>query len=163
MEESKPIKLDIGAGLEPHGEGYTCIDKYVIAPGYINTDIGDLSMFADKSVEEIYSSHTLEHVSKREVIPVLKEWRRVLRPGGLLVIEVPDLAWVCQNWLRRLTDDWHMDAIFGSQDDEGQYHKTGFTVEILQRDLKAAGFRTSNAIWFVWNHEQQSIHMETTK
>jgi predicted SAM-dependent methyltransferase len=63
----------------------------------------DLSPFADLSVSEIYSSHTLEHLSmplfppaesdlRNEVTECLSEWRRVLRVGGVLRVSVPDVA-----------------------------------------------------------------------
>jgi predicted SAM-dependent methyltransferase len=77
------------------------------------------------------SSHALEHVGKFEVVPTLKEWRRLLKPGGLATIEVPDFEWCLKNWLWRKSTDWHLDTIFGQQTNVGEYHKTGFTYDIM--------------------------------
>lgn len=45
----------------------------------------------DSSVDAVYSSHTLEHLTKDEGRCFLRESHRVLRPGGVLRIVVPDL------------------------------------------------------------------------
>jgi SAM-dependent methyltransferase len=48
--------------------------------------------WADDSAEVIYSSHTLEHLTRDEGRRFLAECHRVLAPGGVLRIVVPDLA-----------------------------------------------------------------------
>jgi predicted SAM-dependent methyltransferase len=45
----------------------------------------------DASVEVLYSSHMLEHLDRNEAARFLKEAVRVLRPGGIIRIAVPDL------------------------------------------------------------------------
>jgi predicted SAM-dependent methyltransferase len=157
------IKLDIGAGTEPKGNGYIPIDKYYIAPGYICTDMWDLNMFRDGTVDEIYSSHTLEHCEKRLVLPTLKEWYRVLKIGGRIVIEVPDLVWCCQNWLGHRDNGWNMDALFGNGDPPGgQHHLTGFSHSLLQLNVEDAGFHVLY-VNTVFNHAQNCIHLEALK
>ena len=47
--------------------------------------------FTDNSVDAIYSSHTLEHLYLNEAQTLLTQCLRVLRPGGILRIVVPDL------------------------------------------------------------------------
>jgi hypothetical protein len=79
------------------------------------------------------------------------------------VIEVPNLAWCVTEWLRRQTNDWYLDTIFGNQDDPGQFHLTGYTTKILAAYVKEAGFRPTTSIWMVWNHEQETIHLEACK
>ena len=54
------------------------------------SSIDDLSMFDNKTVSLIYSSHSFEYFNRQDAIDVLKEWGRVLRPGGILRIAVPD-------------------------------------------------------------------------
>ena len=76
-----------------------CGDK--ILPGYINVDVAEarlgkkpdvlcdlrkLTPFEDQSVDEILSVHVVEHFWRWEVVDILKEWVRVLKPGGKLVI-----------------------------------------------------------------------------
>jgi predicted SAM-dependent methyltransferase len=56
--------------------------------------------FADQSVSCIYSSHTFEHFSWAESLTVAKECFRVLRPGGVLRVVVPDLQLIAREYLR---------------------------------------------------------------
>lgn len=41
----------------------------------------------------------IEHLSHEQIDRALKEWSRVLRPGGHLVITCPNLGWVAAQWL----------------------------------------------------------------
>jgi predicted SAM-dependent methyltransferase len=57
---------------------------------------------ADGSIDAVYSSHVLEHLTPEEAIPFLAEQRRVLKPGGVLRIVVPDLEAICRNYCTQL-------------------------------------------------------------
>ena len=83
-----PVKLNIGSGSSEL-PGYTNIDCKRGGEAYPLTLNG--KPFEDCSVESIYSSHCLEHFSHRITEQVLREWIRVLKPGGLLQIAVPDV------------------------------------------------------------------------
>lgn len=50
-------------------------------------DVTRLDMFADSSVDTVFSSHTLEHVDDH--VAVLREWWRLLKVGGYLVLYLP--------------------------------------------------------------------------
>lgn len=59
-----------------------------------NVTIADLRKrlpFPDNSCDAVYSSHTIEHLHRAEALSLLKEARRVLKPGGLCRTLVPDL------------------------------------------------------------------------
>lgn len=153
-------KLDIGCGVYKR-EGFTGVD---IDPD-TNPDIVasmDNIPLPDGSVAEIWSSHSLEHISKFEVVPVLKEWRRLLQVGGIAVIEVPDLEWCIRNWLWRKSTDWHLDTIFGQQTSPGECHRTGFSPEILANYIKEAGL-TLLSITMIDSHGQPTIQATVTK
>jgi len=49
-----------------------------------------LDLFADKSVDCVFSSHLLEHIKYERVPAALNEWMRVLKVGGHLCLYVPD-------------------------------------------------------------------------
>ena len=50
----------------------------------------------------VYSSHVLEHLTESEARPFLAEMRRVLKPGGVIRLVVPDLEVICRNYLHQL-------------------------------------------------------------
>src|SRR5438128_2032906 len=98
------------------------VDKYVDKPNVVKMDAGELT-YEPNSIDVIYASHLLEHFEIRKVKDVLANWYSVLKPGGKLIINVPDLDWICLAWLRpemRLPywqDDFKMlEAFFGGQD-----------------------------------------------
>jgi predicted SAM-dependent methyltransferase len=110
-------------------------------------DAANMEQLADNSVEAIYSSHTLEHFHyglNTELLGVLKEWYRVLQPGGKLLISVPNLQVLCWLYIQpnfTLDDRFHiMRIIFGGHMNEYDIHRTGFDPDILALYLLEAGF-----------------------
>lgn len=108
----------------------------------------DLSQFADGSVDKIYASHVLEHfyhTLNNELLNTLKEWYRVLKPGGCLLVSVPDLRTLCWLYLNpnlTLYERAHLMAImFGAQINPHDVHKVGFDFEILGLYLEEVGFQ----------------------
>jgi predicted SAM-dependent methyltransferase len=121
LKLKEPLKLDIGAGGLSSDSSFTSVDAFTEAD--IKAFMWDIPLEND-SVDVIFTSNALEHVSKFAVVPTLREWHRILKPGGKLQILVPDLEWAVKFWLERQTTDWAMDIIFGNQLHEGEYHKT---------------------------------------
>jgi len=151
---SDKLKLDIGCGPTPK-EGFIGVDRYIQEEGVKKWDMGEI-LYPGFSVAEIYSSHTLEHIGKDRIPYVLKEWYRVLKMEGILHVEVPDLVWCVENWLEYLSNDWHMDTIFGNQKHIGEYHKTGFTMDLLKEYVLAAGFTITES-YEIESHDQNTL------
>jgi predicted SAM-dependent methyltransferase len=127
------IRLDIGSGGKSSDSSFIGVDAYAEGAD-IKAFMWDLP-YEDNSVDIIVSNQALEHVSKFDVIPTLREWHRVLKPGGHLQVIVPDLEWAVTFWLEHKdmpdATAWPMDIIYGNQNHEGEFHKTGFTKKIL--------------------------------
>ena len=85
------IKLELGAG-DRRMPGWTGLDKTFMAE--IRCDLEKESLpFEDSSVDEIYSSHFLEHFYHKDLVGhVLPECLRVLKPGCQFRIAVPDAS-----------------------------------------------------------------------
>lgn len=90
-----------------------CGDK--ILPGYVNVDIASsragqrpdvlcdlhrLAPFADDCADEVMAIHVVEHFWRWEVADVLREWLRVLKPGGRMILECPNLLSACEELLK---------------------------------------------------------------
>jgi len=79
------MKLHLGCGKR-YLPGFLHVDLAEFPHIKIKTDLSDLSMFDDGSIDLIYCSHSLEYYDRIQVCTVLKEWYRVLRGGGRISI-----------------------------------------------------------------------------
>jgi len=52
--------------------------------------------FEDDTFDLVYASHVLEHIPWYKTEEVLKEWARILKPGGVLEVWVPDGLKICK-------------------------------------------------------------------
>ncbi len=106
----------------------------------------DLRAFEDNTFTQIYASHVLEHFDYRDqLVLTLKEWNRVLMPGGTLHVSVPDLDVLARFFVDRtllsLGDRFlAMRMLFGGHTDKHDYHLVGLNEEFLTGYLNAAGF-----------------------
>ena len=155
-------RLDIGCGTKDEWikGNWIRIDPYVEEAG-VKAFAWKLP-YEDSSVDEIWSSHTLEHLYKKQVIPTLLEWYRVLKPQGKLTIRIPDLAWCCNWWLNHQTNGWDLDIIYGGQSRAGEYHHTGFNREIMVDYLREAGF-TVKKFEELETHNQKTLSFKCIK
>lgn len=84
--------LDVGPGTGKVWPQVIGIDQQMDS-GRPCTDIvgkaNELSLFADASMDAVFSSHCLEDFDRERVPAVLKEWARVLKIGGNLILYVP--------------------------------------------------------------------------
>ena len=81
--------LNIGCGknIKP---GFICLD-FTWRPGIdLCWDITNRLPFRDEEISGIFSEHCLEHVEYAECFSALKEFFRVIKPGGVTRIVVPD-------------------------------------------------------------------------
>lgn len=123
-------RLDIDPGVHPD----------VVAS---MADMGDIGPF-----DMVTSNHALEHLYPHEVVPALREMRRVLADGGHVVLTVPDLEGVSAT-MDVLYESPSgpisgLDMLYGQHDrvaeNPAMAHHSGFTRETLWQALKDAGF-----------------------
>lgn len=101
--QAAPIRLNLGCGdmLLP---GYVNVDVAAERRGRqpdVLCDIRDLSAFPDNHADEVIAIHVIEHFYRWEVVGLIKEWVRVLKPGGQLVLECPNLLSACEALLAK--------------------------------------------------------------
>lgn len=125
-----------------------------VSPDIVGT-MTDMSAVTDASVDAIFSSHNIEHLYPHEVPVALKEFLRVLKPDGFLVITCPDLQSVCALIAEdKLLEPAYvapagpiapLDILYGHRPamSEGNLfmaHRCGFTQRALIGTLQGAGF-----------------------
>ena len=90
--------LDVGCGAHKGFPHFIGVDngkdiglfRQQFKPDVWIDDAGKLDMFASNSLDFVYSSHMLEHVPYEDVVKTLKEWWRVIKTNGYLVLYLPD-------------------------------------------------------------------------
>ena len=130
------------------------IDKNV-EPDIVGT-LTDMKLVETKSVDALYSANNIEHIYPHQVPIALKEFYRVLKEDGMVVIVCPDLQSVCEavvqdGLLEPLYDSDSgpispIDSLYGyrrfiAEGNEYMAHKGGFTYPVLNGALYEAGFK----------------------
>ncbi len=143
--------------------------------GYVNIDVFDSTVadrimsayhleFPDDSASLVECMHTLEHLGAAKSIYALAEFFRVLKPGGVLLLETPDIEATFANFLkngekqRKLLMNW----IYGL-DSPGMGHRYCFPRELLSRMLKETGFKDIQLKRFATKSVQPTLRIKCRK
>jgi len=147
LSSNYAIKLNLGCGND-YLQGYVNIDSFPGSKTDLVMDAKKLEVFPDKSVEVIESYHFFEHLTYHQAKNALRSWCKILKPGGKLLIELPNFE-VCISELGKHYDDKGYDlalsGIFGYPwlvENEGltQCHKWGWTFESISKEISDSGF-----------------------
>lgn len=138
------LKLNLGSGEDLLMDGIN-IDLYN-PKAQLKHDMRNPLPYPDNSVDWMQAHNVVEHFSRREWDGIRKDWYRVLKPNGFLWIKIPNMIAHARELIRKRdeTGEWDSQnamAIFGGQQDEGQYHKQGFDVKKITDSLTEAGFK----------------------
>jgi predicted SAM-dependent methyltransferase len=174
MTDAGELKLNIGCGTSGIG-GWVNLDN---SPSILlsrlplgrrifrtpdwprdvrRADVRKRIPFPDSSVWCIYSSHTFEHFTYEESRTVARECHRVLRPGGVLRIVVPDLGILVRDYLADSADAMASHRFIsrllltaGLRDivHAGAHHKQMFDARSLVHVLREVGFPTPEVSTF---------------
>lgn len=146
------MKLHIGCGAK-------------VLPGWVNCDIArnpkaqrDPEILCDAKTiplddgvaDVVMAIHVWEHFYRWESESVIAEWRRILKPGGLLILELPDLIKCCKNIVEGFTNGRHPDqlgrwGLYGDPRLEDKYmcHPWGWAPDELMSFLQEHGFKST--------------------
>jgi SAM-dependent methyltransferase len=137
-----PLKLHLGCGKR-HIPTFVHVDRVAFPHVDHVRDIRDLSIFRDRSADLIYACQVIEYFDREDLVPVLAEWRRVLRPGGILRLSVPDFAVMTRLYTAGLPLEWFLGTLYGKIPDGSGgfiYHRTTYDEASLRSVLESNGF-----------------------
>jgi SAM-dependent methyltransferase len=141
-----PLETSVSGKLFVH-----CGCGRIDLPGYVNVDltpmphvhyvvpITDLFMFSNGTVDLLYASHVLEHLSVAEAKAALHEWVRVLKSKGTLRLAVPDFSILSEIYREKGDLEAMFGPLLGGQTDSKNFHKSAYDELYLSRLLLAAG------------------------
>lgn len=163
--------LHVGCGVKHpellhkrfHGSDWTEIRLDIdpdVKPDIV-ASLTNMQGVADATVDAVWSSHNLEHLPAHEVPVALAEFYRVVKPGGMVLISVPDLQQVAEFVVADKLEDViyvspagpirPLDCLFGfgkavAEGNDYMAHRTGFTGTTMTNHLKNSGF-TEVKVW----------------
>jgi hypothetical protein len=143
------VRLNVGCGrhvLDGWVNADAVASKLAPRPPELLCDVSDIPLPAG-SVRELMGIHIWEHLYRWQCDVVIAHWRRLMRPGALLVLEMPDLFKFCKNILeakagRRHPDQLGMWGLYGDPTEKDPYmaHRWGWTFSTLAPFLESHGF-----------------------
>lgn len=168
----KSLKIHLGCGQD-YIEGDLNIDSSFDSKADIIRDCNKLDCFPDGCADLIESYHFFEHFQLHEARFALREWYRILKPGGLVIIELPNLEVCAQEIGKHFNKNGSIDmavaAIYSWPPKVAEYgypmlHKWGWTPKSLEAELLEAGFteiqqhpirQTWRTGGLAWNRDMQ--------
>lgn len=167
---NKNIKLNLGAGGIEY-PGYLSVDL-LDKRAHILMDITKLD-FDENSVTELLASHVFEHVNPYHVWDMLASWFKVLKPGGRLIMEMPNIEELCLRFGLATKAQRYgiLNAIYGSvnttnvggQDEITSPHLFGWWPEALYDHLGGVGFRDIQFMPEQIPHPESNLRVECVK
>lgn len=138
--EISGLRVHLGAG-PINLAGWLNIDAREASHIHLVANNFELSEFADGTLAEIYMCHVLEHFSFEEADQLLRNFRKKLKPGGLLRISVPNFDHLVKVYQANGNDlEIVRRALMGGQDYEYNFHKSIYNKAHLSSLLVACGY-----------------------
>lgn len=141
----------------------TTVEKYYKFPFRQNKDchVTDIMMdvrnltLEDGCASEILCVNLVDHMKKEEFLKTLAEWKKILEPGGKLIIDVDDRQKQAEILTSAETNEeieWALRLIYCDHAREGRTHWWGYTPTYLKEILERVGFT------HVWTRRDFIIH-----
>jgi predicted SAM-dependent methyltransferase len=157
LREHGEKKLNVGCGLVPL-DGWLNVDVFPVSRSILRMNATRRFPFGDGVFDYVFSEHMIEHITYPQGQGMLKECFRVLKPGGIIRISTPDLAFLCavyqpekpallQSYLEfhwRLSTPWaptSEDTFFINNFVRDWRHQFIYDEKVLRQALAQAGFR----------------------
>ena len=124
-ETGEKSLLNLGCGSHFH-PAWVNVDIKSSCEGVITHDLTHGIPFADETFDAVYHSHLLEHLDRNKAHEFVADCHRVLKPGGIIRIAVPDLETIARLYLKSLDE-----ALQG--DEQAAERHEWMTIELLDQ------------------------------
>lgn len=135
--------INLGSGQRPFPKPWINVDCQAKWKPDVVADGASLrAHFAENTADIIVLHHVLEHFGCGEANGMLNECHRTLKPGGSLIVTVPDMVNLAKAWgTGQISTQLYMTNVYGAyQGDEADRHKWGYHTANLHDTLSLAGF-----------------------
>ncbi len=156
------MRLNLGCGKH-YKERFLNIDAFDTTVADKIMSVEDLR-FPSNTIETIEANQLLEHLGYSHTIYALAEWFRILKPGGTLHIETPDLESTMRSYLagdhevKKQTLTW----IYGVET-TGMEHRLCFPKILLKNLLKKTGFTDITSSFFTTDNNHPVMRISCRK
>jgi len=189
LRSQRNLSVNIGSGGKGQS-GWVNVEIIPMQDTTLCLDVRRRLPLADDSVARLLAEHVVEHMDFRDDLPtVLRDWRRVLQPGGVIRIIVPDAgrflrAYASADPTRWHDLGWNMERlpaglytpmhVINHVFHQGGEHLFAYDFETLAWALRQAGFSTVEQMSYRTsrdptlaidqaNHAPYSLYVEAVK
>lgn len=168
MEERYPVAYNLGSG-DTRWPGWIGVD--IDPRADLQSDLRKLPIESD-SADAVAAIHVVEHFYEWEVPELLTEWKRILKPGGKMILELPCMnkvadyiGWCSQN-KQDMLPFMSIQALYGDAGpsrNEAMAHKFGWFTAPLIRVLESIGMREVTVCQCRYHFPCRDMRLECTK
>ena len=139
--ETNKVNIHLGCGKINHPD-FINVDLALYPHIHHLSNVSDLKIFEDNFADLIYVSHCLEHIPHPQILSVLEEWNRVLKPEGVLRISVPNFDTIIDIYNDTNKDLTELQGpLMGGNDSVYNVHHVVFNDRYLEQLLQKAGYK----------------------
>lgn len=123
-------------------ESCKLFERPVVVDRYSN-DFSHLP-YARQTLDEIRLVQVFEHFTYKQGEELLKYWYSLLKPGGILHLDIPDLYETCKQYTQAISledKQWYARLLFGSQKNEYGLHRSMYDMPMIGAALDKVGFK----------------------
>jgi ubiquinone/menaquinone biosynthesis C-methylase UbiE len=168
VEESYPTAYNLGCGLKKW-DGWINVDLESPVADLV-CDLRKLEIASD-CADAVAAIHVLEHFYKWEAFDVLTEWKRILKPGGKMILELPCMDKVfgyairCINAKEPMQPFMTLLALYGDPKEKsvGMTHKWGWFTNPLIELLQEVGMREIKVCKALYHFPFRDFRLECIK
>lgn len=139
-----PRRINLGCGFDKR-EGFLNIDINAFHDPDLVCDITNLQLLPSAYYEYAIAKDVLEHIHRLKISNTLKEWNRILKIGGVLELQVPNVIGLLTLLTKEenksvIMQEKLLQCLFGTQAYDGDFHYFGFTDILIKSLLESTGF-----------------------